>query len=135
MARAWTVNKSPNWRVRPRHSPNRCFVPTQAGAEQSTRIAGLEQERDSLSRAAEQHGEEMAALRAELQQLRDTLSREQESSKTELETLQTQLRDKVPQGHRWHGASQHPPPSCRGLAELEAAVGCGGDSQPARLGL
>uniref|UniRef100_A0A8B9MSE6 I/LWEQ domain-containing protein n=1 Tax=Accipiter nisus TaxID=211598 RepID=A0A8B9MSE6_9AVES len=67
---------------------------TQAGAEQSTRIASLEQERDSLSRAAEQHGEEMAALRAELQQLRDTLSREQESSKTELETLQTQLRDK-----------------------------------------
>ncbi|XP_009321900.1 PREDICTED: huntingtin-interacting protein 1-like [Pygoscelis adeliae] len=48
---------------------------TQAGAEQSTRIAGLEQERDSLSQAAEQHGEEMAALRAELQQLRDTLSR------------------------------------------------------------
>ncbi|XP_049659343.1 huntingtin-interacting protein 1 isoform X2 [Accipiter gentilis] len=67
---------------------------TQAGAEQSTRIASLEQERDSLSRAAEQHGEEMAALRAELQQLRDTLSREQESSKMELETLQTQLRDK-----------------------------------------
>ncbi|KAF1594502.1 Huntingtin-interacting protein 1, partial [Eudyptes moseleyi] len=67
---------------------------TQAGAEQSTRIAGLEQERDSLSQAAEQHGEEMAALRAELQQLRDTLSREQESSKMELETLQTQLRDK-----------------------------------------
>ncbi|KFO74529.1 Huntingtin-interacting protein 1, partial [Cuculus canorus] len=54
---------------------------TQAGVEQSTRIAGLEQERDSLSQAAEQHGEEMAALQAELQQLRDTLSREQESSK------------------------------------------------------
>ncbi|NXW33862.1 HIP1 protein, partial [Phaetusa simplex] len=67
---------------------------TQAGAEQSTRIASLEQERDSLSQAAERHGEEMAALRAELQQLRDTLSHEQESSKMELETLQIQLRDK-----------------------------------------
>lgn len=97
-------------------------MPTQAGAEQSTRIASLEQERDSLSRAAEQHGEEMAALRAELQQLRDMLSREQESSKMELETLQTQLRDKVPQGHCGHG----------GAAVLEAAVGCWGDSQPVR---
>uniref|UniRef100_A0A8B9MUM5 I/LWEQ domain-containing protein n=1 Tax=Accipiter nisus TaxID=211598 RepID=A0A8B9MUM5_9AVES len=94
-----------------------------------TRIASLEQERDSLSRAAEQHGEEMAALRAELQQLRDTLSREQESSKTELETLQTQLRDKVPQGHCGHGASPSVA-SCGSSAVLEAAVGCGGDSQP-----
>ncbi|XP_074700904.1 huntingtin-interacting protein 1 isoform X4 [Strix aluco] len=67
---------------------------TQVGVEQSTRITGLEQERDRLSQAAEQHGEEMAALRAELQHLRDTLSRERESSKMELETLQTQLRDK-----------------------------------------
>ncbi|KAM7033399.1 huntingtin-interacting protein 1 isoform 7-T7 [Acridotheres tristis] len=67
---------------------------TQAGAEQSTRIASLEQERDRLSQAAEQHRDEMAALRAELQQLRDTLSHEQESSRTELEMLQTQLRDK-----------------------------------------
>ncbi|NWI57365.1 HIP1 protein, partial [Calyptomena viridis] len=67
---------------------------TQAGAEQNSRITSLEQERDRLSRAAEQHGEDMAALRAELQQLRDTLSREQESSRMELETLQTQLRDK-----------------------------------------
>ncbi|KFQ32867.1 Huntingtin-interacting protein 1, partial [Mesitornis unicolor] len=49
---------------------------TQAGAEQSTRIAGLEQERDSLSRAAERHGEEVATLRAKLQQLQDTLSGE-----------------------------------------------------------
>uniref|UniRef100_A0A672ULI7 Huntingtin interacting protein 1 n=1 Tax=Strigops habroptila TaxID=2489341 RepID=A0A672ULI7_STRHB len=61
---------------------------TQAGAEQSTRIAGLEQERDSLSRAAERHGEEVAALHAELQQMRDRLGREQESSKMELEVLQ-----------------------------------------------
>lgn len=112
VVQAWTMSKSPNWRVRPRHSPDHCFVPAQAGAEQSTRIAGLEQERDSLSQAAERHGEEMAALRAELQQLRDTLSHEQESSKMELEMLQTQLRDKVPQGHRWHGASRYPPP-CR----------------------
>ncbi|NWV08823.1 HIP1 protein, partial [Ptilonorhynchus violaceus] len=67
---------------------------TQAGAEQNTRIASLEQERDRLSRAAEEHGEEMAALQAELQQLRDTLSHKQESSRTELEMLQTQLRDK-----------------------------------------
>ncbi|XP_067165638.1 huntingtin-interacting protein 1 [Apteryx mantelli] len=67
---------------------------TQLGVEQSTRIAGLEQERDSLSQAAEQHGEEMAALRAELQQLRDTLSSEKESSKKVLEMLQTQLKDK-----------------------------------------
>ncbi|KGL75889.1 Huntingtin-interacting protein 1, partial [Tinamus guttatus] len=67
---------------------------TQLGAEQTTRIASLEQERDSLSQAAEQHGEEMAALRAELQQLRDTLSSEKESSKKVLETLQTQLKDK-----------------------------------------
>ncbi|NXI98549.1 HIP1 protein, partial [Psophia crepitans] len=67
---------------------------TQGGAEQSTRIAGLERERDSLSRAAERHGEEVAALRAELQQLRDTLSGERESSRVELERLQTQLRDK-----------------------------------------
>lgn len=106
-------------------------MPTQAGAEQSTRITSLEQERDSLSRAAEQHGEEMAALRAELQQLRDMLSREQESSKMELETLQTQLRDKVPQGHCGHGASPSLA-SCGGAAVLEAAVGCGGDSQPVR---
>ncbi|NWJ02178.1 HIP1 protein, partial [Crypturellus undulatus] len=67
---------------------------TQLGAEQSTRIASLEQERDSLSQAAEQHGEEMAALQAELQQLRDMLSSEKESSKKALETLQTQLKDK-----------------------------------------
>lgn len=104
VVRAWVVNKSSNWRVCPRHSPHRCCVPTQAGAEQSTRIAGLEQERDSLSQAAQRHGEEMVTLRAELQQLRDTLSREQESSKMELETLQTQLRDKVPCGRCQHGA-------------------------------
>ncbi|NXF24905.1 HIP1 protein, partial [Rhodinocichla rosea] len=67
---------------------------TQAGAEQNTRIASLEQERDRLSQAAEQHRDKMAALQAELQQLRDTLSREQESSRTELEMLQTQLREK-----------------------------------------
>ncbi|XP_038013653.1 huntingtin-interacting protein 1 isoform X2 [Motacilla alba alba] len=67
---------------------------TQAGVEQNTRIASLEQERDRLSQAAEQHRDKMAALQAELQQLRDTLSREQESSRTELEMLQTQLRDK-----------------------------------------
>ncbi|XP_038013657.1 huntingtin-interacting protein 1 isoform X5 [Motacilla alba alba] len=65
-----------------------------AGVEQNTRIASLEQERDRLSQAAEQHRDKMAALQAELQQLRDTLSREQESSRTELEMLQTQLRDK-----------------------------------------
>ncbi|KAI1231977.1 hypothetical protein IHE44_0007623 [Lamprotornis superbus] len=67
----------------------------QAGAEQSTQIASLEQERDRLSQAAEQHRDEMAALQAELQQLRDTLSHEQESSRTELEMLQTQLKDKT----------------------------------------
>ncbi|XP_057893637.1 huntingtin-interacting protein 1 isoform X1 [Melospiza georgiana] len=67
---------------------------TQAGAEQNTRIASLEQERDRLSQAAEQHRDKMAALQAELQQLRDTLTHEQESSRTELEMLQTQLRDK-----------------------------------------
>uniref|UniRef100_A0A8C3PKG1 Huntingtin interacting protein 1 n=1 Tax=Calidris pygmaea TaxID=425635 RepID=A0A8C3PKG1_9CHAR len=72
---------------------------TQVGVEQSTRIAGLEQEKVSLSRAAERHGEEVAALRVELQQLRDTLSHEQESRKMELEVLQTQLREKVPRGH------------------------------------
>lgn len=87
----------------PQHSLDGCFVPGQVGAEQSTRIADLEQERDSLSRAAERHGEEIAALQAELQQLRDTLSSEKESSKKELETLQTQLQDKVPQGHRCCG--------------------------------
>ncbi|XP_010179826.1 PREDICTED: huntingtin-interacting protein 1-like, partial [Mesitornis unicolor] len=68
---------------------------TQAGAEQSTRIAGLEQERDSLSRAAERHGEEVATLRAKLQQLQDTLRCKQES-RMELKMLQTQLRDKLP---------------------------------------
>ncbi|NXI40820.1 HIP1 protein, partial [Galbula dea] len=67
---------------------------TQAEAEQSTRITVLEQERDSLSHAVEQHREEMTALRAELQGLRDALGLQQESSKMELETLQTQLRDK-----------------------------------------
>ncbi|NXK47919.1 HIP1 protein, partial [Chauna torquata] len=67
---------------------------TQVGAEQSTRIAGLEQERDSLSQVAEQHSKEMAALRTELQQLRDMLSSEKESSRKELETLQMQLQDK-----------------------------------------
>lgn len=77
-------------------APCHATPPPQAGAEQSTRIASLEQERDRLSQAAEQHRDEMAALRAELQQLRDTLSHEQESSSTELEMLQTQLRDKVP---------------------------------------
>lgn len=96
VAQAWTKNESPNWKVHPRHSPDCCFVPPQAGAEQNTQIASLEQERDRLSRAAEQHRDEMAALRAELQQLQDTLSRERESSRTELEMLQTQLRDKVP---------------------------------------
>ncbi|NXC56920.1 HIP1 protein, partial [Aleadryas rufinucha] len=67
---------------------------TQAGAEQNARIASLEQERDRLSRAAEQHRDEMAALQAELQQLQDTLSHEQENSRTELDVLQTRLRDK-----------------------------------------
>ncbi|NXI14894.1 HIP1 protein, partial [Irena cyanogastra] len=67
---------------------------TQAGAEQSTRIANLEQERDRLSQAAEQHRDKIAALQAELQQLWDTLSHKQESSRTELEMLQAQLRDK-----------------------------------------
>lgn len=66
----------------------------QVGAEQNTRIAGLEQERDSLSHAAEQRSKEMAALQAELQQLRDALSSEKESSRKERETLQTQLQDK-----------------------------------------
>uniref|UniRef100_A0A8B9IUE3 Huntingtin-interacting protein 1 n=1 Tax=Amazona collaria TaxID=241587 RepID=A0A8B9IUE3_9PSIT len=90
---------------------------TQVGAEQSTRIAGLEQERDSLSRAAERHGEEVAALHAELQQMRDRLGREQESSKMELEMLQARLRDKVVQGH----PSISLPATLWGLAELEAA--------------
>ncbi|NXP35555.1 HIP1 protein, partial [Leiothrix lutea] len=67
---------------------------TQARAEQNTWIANLEQERDRLSQAAEQHRDKMAALQAELQQLQDTLSHEQKSSRTELEMLQTQLRDK-----------------------------------------
>ncbi|NWH33311.1 HIP1 protein, partial [Chloropsis hardwickii] len=67
---------------------------TQAGAEQNTRVSSLEQERDRLSQAAEQHRDKVAALQAELQQLRDTLSREQESSRTELEMLQAQLIDK-----------------------------------------
>ncbi|XP_061868064.1 huntingtin-interacting protein 1 isoform X2 [Colius striatus] len=67
---------------------------TQAGAEQSSRISVLEQERASLSQAAEGHREEMAALQAELQQLRDELRHEQESSRTELQKLQTQLRNK-----------------------------------------
>ncbi|RMC10927.1 hypothetical protein DUI87_12640 [Hirundo rustica rustica] len=72
---------------------------TQAGAEQNNRIASLEQERDRLSQAAEQHRDEMAALQAELQQLQETLSHKQESSRIELEMLQTQLRDKgVPSG-------------------------------------
>ncbi|XP_065587741.1 huntingtin-interacting protein 1 [Cyrtonyx montezumae] len=66
----------------------------QAEAEQNTRIAGLEQERDSLSQAAAQHSKEMAALQAELQHLRDTHNSEKESSRKELETLQTQLQDK-----------------------------------------
>ncbi|XP_052544739.1 huntingtin-interacting protein 1 isoform X1 [Tympanuchus pallidicinctus] len=66
----------------------------QAGAEQNARIAGLEQERDSLSHAAAQHSKELAALQAELQQLRDVLSSEKESNRKQLETLQTQLQDK-----------------------------------------
>ncbi|XP_021271444.1 huntingtin-interacting protein 1 isoform X3 [Numida meleagris] len=72
----------------------------QEGAEQNTRIAGLEQERDSLSQAAAQHGKEMAALQAELQQLRDALSSEKESSRKELETLQMQLQDKQESAER-----------------------------------
>lgn len=71
-------------------------MPPQVGAEQNTQIASLEQERDRLSQAAEQHRDEMAALQAELQQLQNTLRHEQESSRTELEMLQTQLREKVP---------------------------------------
>lgn len=129
VTQAWTMTKSSAWRVHPRLSPC-CFVSTQAGAEQSTRIASLEQERDSLSRAAERHGEEVAALHAELQQMRDRLGREQESSKMELEMLQTQLRDKVLQGH----PSISLPATLWGPAELEAAVGHGGDSQPAWAG-
>uniref|UniRef100_A0A672UMP7 Huntingtin-interacting protein 1 n=1 Tax=Strigops habroptila TaxID=2489341 RepID=A0A672UMP7_STRHB len=101
---------------------------TQVRARRCTRIAGLEQERDSLSRAAERHGEEVAALHAELQQMRDRLGREQESSKMELEVLQAQLRDKVLQGH----PSISLPAVPWGPAELEAAVGCGGDSQPSQ---
>ncbi|NWY44174.1 HIP1 protein, partial [Sylvia atricapilla] len=66
----------------------------QARAEQNTQIASLEQERDRLNQAAEQHRDKMAALQAELQQVQDMLSHEQESSRTELEMLQTQLRDK-----------------------------------------
>uniref|UniRef100_A0A8C3MFM8 Huntingtin-interacting protein 1 n=1 Tax=Geospiza parvula TaxID=87175 RepID=A0A8C3MFM8_GEOPR len=58
---------------------------TQAGVEQNTRIASLEQERDRLSQAAEQHRDKMAALQAELQQLRDTLSHEQESTELALQ--------------------------------------------------
>lgn len=78
-------------------------MPGQAGAEQNARIAGLEQERDSLSHAAAQHSKELAALQAELQQLRDVLSSEKESNRKQLETLQTQLQDKVPQKHCKHG--------------------------------
>lgn len=132
MAQVWTVSRSQKQSVHPRHSPERCFVPAQAGAEQSTRLASLEQERDSLSQAAERHGEEMAALRAELQQLRDTLSHQQESNRTELETLQTQLRDKVPWGHHEHRAPWCPLP-CRAVGasggwrqQWGAGVPCGG---------
>ncbi|KFO61464.1 Huntingtin-interacting protein 1, partial [Corvus brachyrhynchos] len=64
---------------------------TQAGAEQNTRIASLEQERDRLSRAAEQHRDEMAALQAELQQLQDTLSSEQEKQGLQQRLAQEQL--------------------------------------------
>uniref|UniRef100_A0A8B9PZQ3 Huntingtin-interacting protein 1-related protein n=1 Tax=Apteryx owenii TaxID=8824 RepID=A0A8B9PZQ3_APTOW len=97
---------------------------TLESSTQSTRIAGLEQERDSLSQAAEQHGEEMAALRAELQQLRDTLSSEKESSKKVLETLQTQLKDKVPRhgmlaststGASWHCLASQQRAGAQGL--------------------
>lgn len=99
------------------------FAPGQAGAEQNTRIAGLEQERDSLSHAAAQHSKEMAALQAELQQLRDTLSSEKESSRKELETLQTQLREKVPQKHHKQSrVSLHCPVPSPVLAALGVRV-------------
>lgn len=94
----------------------------QVGAEQNTRIAGLEQERDSLSHAAEQRSKEMAALQAELQQLRDALSSEKESSRKERETLQTQLQDKVPQEHPKH---RHPcAVLCRALVWQHWVSGC-----------
>ncbi|XP_075576247.1 huntingtin-interacting protein 1 [Pelecanus crispus] len=50
---------------------------TQVRAHGYTQIISLEQERDSLSQAAEWHREEMAALRAKLEQLQDMLSREE----------------------------------------------------------
>ncbi|XP_019401971.1 PREDICTED: huntingtin-interacting protein 1 isoform X2 [Crocodylus porosus] len=64
---------------------------TQSRGEQSTRIASLEQEKDSWTQAMAQHNQEVANLQAELQHLKSMLDSEQESSTKTLEALQAQL--------------------------------------------
>ncbi|XP_025071473.1 huntingtin-interacting protein 1 isoform X3 [Alligator sinensis] len=64
---------------------------TRLRGEQSTRIASLEQEKDSWTQAMAQNNQEVTNLQAELQHLKSMLDSEQESSSKMLEALQAQL--------------------------------------------
>ncbi|XP_015269049.1 PREDICTED: huntingtin-interacting protein 1 [Gekko japonicus] len=67
---------------------------TQSEAEQSTQLAGLRQERDTLAETVAQHDQQRAALQAEVEQLKTTLETEKESSSKTLEELQCRLGEK-----------------------------------------
>uniref|UniRef100_A0A8D0G6D6 Huntingtin interacting protein 1 n=1 Tax=Sphenodon punctatus TaxID=8508 RepID=A0A8D0G6D6_SPHPU len=66
----------------------------QSEAEQSSMLAGLEQERDGLVETERQHNQQVAALQVELQQLKDTLESEKKSGSKALNELQTLLGEK-----------------------------------------
>ncbi|XP_077167909.1 huntingtin-interacting protein 1 isoform X1 [Paroedura picta] len=67
---------------------------TQSEAEQSTQLAGLRQERDTLAETVAQHDQQRATLQAEMEQLKAALEREKENSSKTLEELQCRLGEK-----------------------------------------
>ncbi|XP_048374832.1 huntingtin-interacting protein 1 [Sphaerodactylus townsendi] len=66
----------------------------QSEAEQSSQLASLQLERESLAQTVAQQDQQKAALEAEVQQLKATLEREKENSSKTLEELQCHLRER-----------------------------------------
>lgn len=66
----------------------------QTGADQSSRVASLEQERSGLEAAVAQHEQQVMSLQTELQQLSERLASEKEASDASLQAVQAELTEK-----------------------------------------
>ncbi|XP_060114795.1 huntingtin-interacting protein 1 isoform X3 [Heteronotia binoei] len=67
---------------------------TQSEVEQSTQLADLQLERDTLAETVAEHDQQRAALQAEVEQLKAALEREKENSSKTSEELQCRLGEK-----------------------------------------